>query len=132
MENVWREFKDFALKGNLVDLAVAFILALAFTAVLASLLNDIFMPIIGGIVSDRSFANLDFDFLGASVRYGNFITEVIYFLLVALILFGVVMAYNQVRRVDVTTKNCPYCLSAVPLAATRCPHCTSQLEGAVR
>jgi large conductance mechanosensitive channel len=127
MANVWQEFKAFALKGNLVDLAVALILALAFTAVITSLLDDIFMPIIGGIVSDRSFANLTFSFLGADVRYGSFITAVIYFLLVALILFGVVMAYNQVRRTDVTTKSCPYCLSSIPLAATRCPHCTSQL-----
>ena len=130
MENLWKEFKAFAIKGNLVDLAVALILALAFTAVVTSFLDDIIWPIIGGIVSDKSFANLTFDFLGADVRYGNFITEVIYFFMVALILFGVVMAYNQLRTKDTTTKKCPYCASSIPLAATRCPNCTSQLEEA--
>lgn len=130
MDNLWREFKAFALKGNLVDLAVALILALAFTTVITSLLDDIFMPIIGGIVSDKSFAALTFDFLGADVRYGSFITAVIYFLLVALILFGVVMAYNRVRQTEVVTKPCPFCLTDIPIRATRCPHCTTQLEGA--
>ena len=129
MENLWREFKAFAIKGNLVDLAVALILALAFTAVLTSFLDDIIWPIIGGIVSNRSFASLTFDFLGADVRYGSFISAVIYFLLVALILFAVVMLYNRFRQTEVVTKSCPYCVTDIPIRATRCPNCTSQLEG---
>lgn len=128
MENLWREFKDFAIKGNLIDLAVALILALAFTAVLNSFLDDIIWPIIGGIVSDQTFAGLTFEFLGADVRYGNFITQVIYFLLVALILFAIVTAYNRFRKTEVTTKSCPHCMTDIPLQATRCPNCTSQLE----
>jgi large conductance mechanosensitive channel len=130
VENVWNEFKAFALKGNLVDLAVAFILALAFTAVIASFMNDIIWPIIGGIVSDRSFASLTFGFLGAQVRYGSFITEVIYFFMIALILFGIVMGYNQLRRKEDLTKSCPYCFTAIAVQASRCPNCTSQLETA--
>lgn len=129
MENLWREFKAFAIKGNLVDLAVALILALAFTAVLTSFLDDIIWPIIGGIVSNRSFASLTFDFLGADVRYGSFISSVIYFLLVALILFAVVMLYNRFRQTEVVTKSCPFCVTDIPIRATRCPNCTSQLEG---
>ena len=128
MEKLWNDFKAFAVKGNLVDLAVAFILALAFTAVLMSFLDDIIWPILGGIVSDKSFASLTFDFLGADVRYGNFMTEVIYFFLIALILFVVVMGYDRLKSADVTTKSCPYCHSTIPIAATRCPNCTSQLE----
>ena len=130
MDNLWKEFKAFAIKGNLVDIAVAFILALAFTAVVTSFLDDIIWPIIGGIVSDKSFESLTFDFLGADVRYGNFITEIIYFMMIALVLFGIVMGYNQIRNKDTTTKKCPYCASSIPLAATRCPNCTSQLEEA--
>lgn len=130
MQNLWRDFKAFAIKGNLVDLAVAIILALAFTIVLTSFLDDIIWPIIGGIVSDQTFAGLTFDFLGADVRYGNFITAVIYFLLVALILFGVVAGYNRVRSTEVVTKTCPFCVTDIPIRATRCPNCTSELEGA--
>ena len=130
MENLWKEFKAFAIKGNLVDLAVALILALAFTAIVNSFLDDIIWPIIGGIVSDKSFASLTFDFLGAEVRYGNFFTQVVYFLMVAVILFLVVMGYNRMRSTDVTTKSCPYCKNSIALAATRCPHCTSDLAEA--
>ena len=129
MDNLWKDFKAFAIKGNLVDLAVALILALAFTAIINSFLNDIIWPIIGGIVSDRSFASLTFDFLGADVRYGNFMTQVVYFFMVAFILFLVVMGYNRLRSTDVTTKACPYCVTTIPLAATRCPNCTSDLVG---
>ncbi|CAN5787214.1 large conductance mechanosensitive channel protein MscL [soil metagenome] len=128
MEDLWRGFKAFAIKGNLVDLAVAFILALAFIAVLTSFLDDIIWPIIGGIVSDRSFAALTFEFLGADVRYGNFLTEIIYFLMIAIILFAVVTAYSRFREAEITTKRCPYCVTEIPLAASRCPNCTSPLE----
>jgi large conductance mechanosensitive channel len=127
MNDLWTDFKAFAIKGNFVDLAVALILALAFTAIINSFLDDIIWPIIGGIVSDKSFAFLTFSFLGAQVRYGNFMTQIVYFLMVAVILFIVVMGYNRLRSTDVTTKSCPYCKSSIALAATRCPNCTSQL-----
>ncbi len=126
MQNVWQDFKDFAIGGNLVQLAVAFVLGLAFTAVVTSLVNDIFMPIIGAIVSDKSFAALSFDIGGATVMYGNFLTVMVTF-----VLFLVVQGYNELRKHEaaapVDIKSCPYCLSDIPLAATRCPSCTSEL-----
>lgn len=132
MEKIWQDFKDFAIGGNLVQLAVAFILGVSFTAVVTSLVNDIFMPIIGAIVSDKTFAALTFEIGGAQVLYGNFITVVLNFMLIAVVLFLVIQGYNEIRKREeaapVTTKSCPYCLSDIPLKASRCPSCTSQLE----
>jgi large conductance mechanosensitive channel len=130
-----QEFKAFAFKGNLIDLAVAFILGVAFSAVVSSVVEDLFMPIIGAIVSDQSFANLTWTVGGAEIRYGNFINVLIYFLIVAWILFLLIRAVNRLQRPAAeapapNTKECPFCLSSVPLLATRCPNCTSQLEAA--
>jgi large conductance mechanosensitive channel len=131
MANMWNEFKAFAFKGSLIDLAVAFILGTAFAVVVQSLVNDIFMPIIGAVVSDKSFADLSFELGGANVTYGNFITALIYFLIVAWVLFLIIRAFNHMKRADVeeapNTKECPFCLTAIPQAATRCSACTSQL-----
>lgn len=130
MRNLWEEFKEFAIGGNLIQLAVAFVLGVAFAAVVTSLVDDIFMPIIGAIVSDKSFANLSFEVGGAEVRYGSFLTTLVNFLLIALIMFIVIKGYNQLRREEqapVDTKPCPFCASTIPLAAVRCPHCTSEL-----
>ncbi|HLT20865.1 MAG TPA: large conductance mechanosensitive channel protein MscL [Thermomicrobiales bacterium] len=131
MRDLWEEFKEFAIGGNLIQLAVAFVLGVAFAAVVTSLVDDIFMPIIGAIVSDDTFANLSFEVGGAEVRYGNFLTVLVNFLLIALILFIVIKGYNQLRREEeapVDTKPCPFCASTIPLAAVRCPHCTSELS----
>jgi len=133
MTGLWQEFKAFALKGNLLELAVAFILGLAFAAVVTSFINDIIMPIVGAIVSDESFANLTFELGGVEIFYGSFLTAVLYFLMVAFVLFLIVKAVNQMQRertVTETTKSCQYCLSTIPLDATRCPQCTSQLSAA--
>ena len=133
MGNLWKEFKEFAIGGNLIELAVAFVLGVAFAAVVTSVVDDLIMPIIGAIVSDQSFANLTFEVGGAEVRYGNFISVLFTFLVIALVLFGIIQAYNQLRRQEeeaVTTKACPYCKNDIDLEATRCPNCTSQLEGA--
>jgi large conductance mechanosensitive channel len=127
-----QEFKAFAFKGNLIDLAIAFVLGVAFSAVVTSVVEDLIMPIIGAIVSDQSFANLTWNVGGAELRYGNFITVLLYFLLVAWILFLIIRAVNRLQRPAAeapapNTKECPYCLSAIPLLATRCPHCTSEV-----
>ena len=127
-----REFKAFALKGNLVELAVAFILGLAFSAVVTSLVNDIFMPIVGAVVSDESFANLTFEIAGVDILYGNFLTTVLYFLIVAWVLFLLVKAISQMQRPAAeapaqNTRECPFCLSAIPRLASRCPNCTSEV-----
>ena len=133
MTELWQEFKAFALKGNLLELAVAFILGLAFATVVTSFIDDIIMPIVGAIVSDESFADLTFELGGVEILYGSFLTAVIYFLMVAFVLFLIVKAVNQMQRertVTSTTRSCPYCLSTISIDATRCAHCTSQLSEA--
>jgi large conductance mechanosensitive channel len=131
MQGVWKEFKEFAFKGNLVDLAVAFVLGLAFTAVVVSLVNDIIMPIIAAIFGKPDFSEMAFDIGDARITYGNLINALIYFLIVAFILFLIVRAINKMRRpapgVDSPVKECPYCFSSIPAQATRCAFCTSQL-----
>jgi large conductance mechanosensitive channel len=140
-----KEFKEFILRGNVVDLAVAVIIGAAFTAIINSLVKDIFMPIIGYILGGMDFSNM-FIVLGggsyatlaeaqkagaATINYGLFLYAVITFVLVALILFFVIKAINKLQKQPVpapaNTKECPYCLTTIPLAATRCPNCTSQL-----
>jgi large conductance mechanosensitive channel len=140
-----KEFKEFILRGNVVDLAIAVVLGAAFTAIVNSLVKDIFMPIIGYILGGVDFTSM-FIVLGggtyaslaaaqaagaATINYGVFINAVITFILVALILFFVVKAMNKLQKQPVpappNTKECPYCLSNIPLKATRCPNCTSQL-----
>jgi large conductance mechanosensitive channel len=140
-----KEFKEFILRGNVVDLAIAVIIGAAFVAIINSLVKDVFMPIIGYILGGVDFTSL-FIVLGggtyaslkvaqdagaATINYGVFINAVITFLLVALILFVVVKAINKLQKQPVpappNTKECPHCLSTIPLKATRCPNCTSQL-----
>jgi large conductance mechanosensitive channel len=140
-----KEFKEFVLRGNVVDLAVAVIIGAAFTAIVNSLVKDIFMPIIGYALGGVDFINM-FIVLGggsyatlaeaqkagaATINYGLFINAVITFLLVALILFFVIKGINKLQKqpapAPANTKECPYCLSTIPLNATRCPNCTSQL-----
>lgn len=132
MNNLWREFQDFAIKGNLVQLAVAFILGVSFQAVVTSLVDNIFMPIIGAIIGDESLAAKTFTVGGVAIGYGAFLSAVITFLLVAVILFFIVKGYNQLIReeeapLDPTTMRCPFCATDIPIQATRCPNCTSEL-----
>jgi large conductance mechanosensitive channel len=123
-----KEFRDFALKGNLIDLAVAFILGVTFAAVIASFVNDIIMPIVGAVVSDKSFADLTFEIAGVNILYGSFLTVLLNFLIVAWILFLIVKAANRMKGPQAaTTKECPYCISSIPIGATRCPSCTSEV-----
>lgn len=127
-----REFKEFALKGNLIDLAVAFILGLAFAAVVTSFVDDIIMPIVGAVVSDKSFADLSFEIAGVDIRYGSFLTVLLNFLIVAWILFLIVKAANRMKGPQAaTTRECPYCISSIPIGATRCPSCTSEVAPAM-
>lgn len=145
----WSEFKDFAMKGNVVDLAVGMVIGAAFTSIVNSLVNDLIMPLVGlatkGIDFTKLFVALDghqYETLeaaqeaGAAVlTYGNFITAIINFLIVALALFLVLkkILVPKKKKVDEapaapTEKECPYCKSTVHIDATRCPHCTSELE----
>ena len=126
-----KEFKAFLMKGNLVDLAVAVILALAFKAVVDALIAFIFTPLIAAIVGQPDFGTLAITIGDARIAYGAFLNVVFSFVVIGFVLFLVVRAYNRVRAAEeATTKECPHCRSEIPLAATRCPACTSQLEGA--
>lgn len=146
--SVVSEFKEFAVKGNAVDLAIGVILGAAFGSVVTSLVNDVIMPPIGALLGGADFSQLfvvvkegvtsgPYATLAAAaeagavtLKYGVFINAIINFLIVAWVLFMVVKAMNRLRKpaiAEVTTKECPFCATAVPLSATRCPACTSEL-----
>lgn len=95
---MWKEFKEFAIKGNVIDLAVAFILGAAFTAIVTSLVNDIFMPVLGILIGGIDFSRLTVSVLGVKVMYGNFLQEVVKFFLVAFALFMMVKVLNRLKR----------------------------------
>ena len=127
-----KEFKKFALRGNVVELAVAVILGLAFNAVVQSFVNDILMALIGGLFGVPNFAALTVQVGEAIVTYGVFLNAVVNFLLVAFALFLVVKAFNRFSgKEDEPPKmaECPFCKTSVPVNATKCPACTSQLAG---
>jgi len=127
---VLREFKDFVMKGDLIELAVAFIMALAFAAVVASFVADIITPIIGPIFGQPDFSELKVAVGDGAITYGNFLNVLITFLVVALVIFMIVKAHNRIQGAKAATaKGCPFCKSTIPLEASRCPSCTSQLEG---
>jgi len=144
-----KEFKEFAMRGNVVDMAVGVIIGIAFGAIVKSLVSDVVMPPIGLILGNVDFSNLfialkegsmpgpyaslaEAQKAGAvTINYGLFINSVLSFLIVALAVFLLIRSLNKLMRTkdaQPLTKECPYCLSQIPLKATRCPHCTSQLE----
>ena len=132
MKNMSDEFKEFALKGNLIDLAVAFILGLAFSAVVTALVNGVFLQLIAAIVGQPSFDQLSINLNDTPIRYGSFLTALVAFLLVAFVLFLVVKATNRLQRPTVAqqapaTRNCPFCFTAIQAAASRCSACTSEV-----
>jgi large conductance mechanosensitive channel len=127
------EFKTFLLSRNIVELAVAFVMGLAFAAVVTSLVEDIINPIIAAIIGKPNFSELTIDVGDATITYGNFITALMNFLLVALAIFflvvkpvGAAMARMTAQQAA-TTRPCPECLSEIPVAATRCSHCGVQV-----
>ena len=127
-----KEFKEFITKGNLIDLAVAFIIGVTFAGVVTS-----FTDVVLGAVSYVFGGDVAFDQLGVRregvivIPYGAFLTAVLNFAIVAFILFLVVKAYNKMRKApDATTKACSFCTTDIPLPATRCPNCTSELQPA--
>ncbi len=124
-------FKDFIMRGNVIDLAIAVVIGAAFGAVIASFVADLLTPLIAAIAGQPDFSNLTFTINGSKFMYGSFINAIISFLLVALaIYFVVVVPLNRIRErkaagQDPTTKPCPECLTEIPRAAKRCPACTS-------
>ena len=143
MKKFMKEFKEFALKGSMIDLAVGMIIGAAFTAVVNSLVTNLFNPIIalvtGGVDLNELWkipvgAVLE-DGTQATINIGAFISSVINFVIMALVIFMIVKAVNKARSLKKkeeeaapTTKKCPFCQSEIPIEATRCPHCTSQLS----
>lgn len=142
------EFKEFIMRGNVVDLAVGVIIGGAFQKIVTSLVNDVIMPVISFITGGIDFSNWFISLEGktyatlaqaqeagaATLNYGVFLTNIINFLIMAFVIFLMVKGLNTLaRKKDVkeeapTTKTCPYCQSEVSIKATKCPHCTSELE----
>jgi large conductance mechanosensitive channel len=126
-----KEFRDFAMRGNVMDLAVAVIIGGAFGKIIASLVNDILMPLIGLLLGGLNFSELSATVNGVDITYGLFIQAIVDFIIVAFVIFMLVRTMNKLKKqpapADPTTKECPYCFTTVPIKATRCPHCTSQL-----
>lgn len=145
-----KEFKAFILRGNVLDLAVAVIIGGAFGKIVTSLVNDVLMPPIGLLVGKVDFSSLYLNLSGDTyatlaeaqkagapiIKYGSFINAVIDFLIVAFVIFLVVRVANrlQIKKTEApaapTTKDCPFCLSVIPIKAIRCAHCTSELKAA--
>jgi large conductance mechanosensitive channel len=147
---MWKEFKEFAVKGNAVDLAVGVIIGAAFGGIVNSLVKDILMPLVGLVTGGLDFSNKFVVLKGApgggsfntpaeaakagavTWNYGNFITLVINFIIVAFCIFLVVKAMNKLKRPSPdaapVSKECPACALTIPIKATRCPHCTSELS----
>ncbi len=141
-----KEFKTFVMKGNVIDLAVAVIIGAAFGAIVSSLVNDIIMPLIGQALGKVNFTDLFISLNGqsyptlaaakaagaATVNYGVFINTIINFLIIAFVIFLVVRQINAMKKAPAptapTTKDCPYCFTQIPIPATRCPNCTSELK----
>ena len=136
MKKFFEEFKKFISKGNVMDLAVGVIIGGAFQAIVNSLVNDIIMPLLGIITGGLDFSSLAITVGDAQIMFGSFISAIINFLLMALVLFMVIKAMNKAKELTEkpkepeapTTKKCPYCQSDIPIAAVRCPHCTSELK----
>lgn len=141
-----KEFKAFVMRGNVLDLAVAVIIGGVFGKIVSSLVNDILMPPIGAIMGKVDFSSLYLNLSSISftslaeaqkagapvIKYGMFINIVIDFIIVSFVIFFIVRMANRLQKPAApavsTTKDCPYCLSAIPIKATRCAHCTSELK----
>jgi large conductance mechanosensitive channel len=125
-----KEFREFAIRGNVMDLAIAVIIGGAFGKIVTSLVNDVLMPLVGLVMGGVNFADLSVTFGNAVVKWGAFVQSIIDFIIIAFVIFLLVRAMNRLKReepVTPTTKECPHCFTTIPLKAARCPNCTSQL-----
>ena len=128
-----KEFKEFIMRGNVMDLAVAVIIGGAFGKIVTSLVSDIIMPLIGLILGGIDFSGLAFTIGNATVTYGNFINNIINFVIIALVIFLMIKAVDSLKKkptlaAEPITKDCPHCFSTISIKATRCPNCTSELK----
>lgn len=147
MGKLMKEFKDFAMRGNVIDLAIGIIIGGAFGKIISSLVNDVIMPPIGLLLGGVNFADLFWALDGGSyeslavakeagapvLAYGSFISTIIDFIIIAFVIFLMVRWFNNLKKqqeaapAEPTTKECIYCHTEIPIKATRCPHCTSEL-----
>jgi len=145
---MWKEFKAFAMKGSVLDMAIGIIIGVAFGQIIQSLVSDIIMPPLGLLLGHVDFSNFFISLTGthyttladakkagaAVLAYGHFINTIINFIIVAFAMFLVVKWFASMKKPEPpatpTTKDCPYCFSSIPIKASRCPHCTSQLAQA--
>jgi large conductance mechanosensitive channel len=126
-----KEFREFALKGNLVELAVAFVLGVAFAAVVTSLVDDVIMQLVAAIVGKPDFSSLTFSIGDGVIRYGSFLTALVTFLIIAWILFLVVKAVQSALPAkQAAQRDCPHCLSSIPIGAGTCGFCTRDVQPA--
>lgn len=147
---MWKEFKEFAIKGNVVDMAVGIIIGAAFGTIVKSLVDDVIMPPIGLLLGNVDFKDLFFVLkegttagpylsllqakaaAAVTLNYGAFLNVVISFIIVSFAVFLLVKGINKLKReekeAEPKTKDCPYCLSTIPIQATRCAHCTSEIK----
>ena len=129
-----REFKEFLLRGNLIEVAVGLVLALAFTAVVTSLVEDLLTPLIAALFGQPDFSGLTFTVNDSVFRYGDFLNTILAFVLVAVVLFFLVvkptnaLAKRSAGREEAAMRECPECLSEIPAGARRCAFCTSELK----
>ena len=145
-----KEFKAFAMRGNVLDMAIGIVIGVAFGKIITSFVNDVVMPPIGLLLGKVDFSNLFIDLSGksyatlaeakaagaATIRYGLFLNTVVDFIIVTFAIFLLVRQINRMKRqpevapAAPTTKECPYCLSSIAIKATRCSHCTSEVKAA--
>ena len=143
---MFKEFKEFAMRGNVLDMAIGIVIGAAFGRIITSLVNDVLMPPIGLLLGKVDFTSLFLNISGksyatlaeakaagaATINYGMFLNTVIDFVIVALVIFLMVRQINRWKKPAPapapSTKDCPYCVSAIPIKATRCPNCTSELR----
>jgi len=129
-----KEFREFAMRGNVIDLAVGVIIGGAFGKIVGSLVNDMLMPLVGLALGGVNFAEQAIQIGEASVKWGAFVQAIIDFIIIAFVIFLIVKAANKAKKEEPApapavpmTKECPFCFSTVSIKATRCPNCTSQL-----
>ncbi len=144
---MWKEFREFAARGNVLDLAVGVIIGAAFGRIVTSFVTDVVMPPIGMAIGGLDFSNLFYALNGASypslaaaqaagaptINYGRFANTVLEFLVVALVVFLFIRQFNRMKTPEPAgakdeARDCPYCVSRIPLKASRCPHCTSEVR----
>lgn len=135
MKKFFQEFKEFAMRGNVIDLAVGVIIGAAFQKIVSSLVDDIISPVIG-LFAKTDLSALVVNVFDVDIRYGSFLTAIINFIIMAFVIFVIVKTLNKLASLGrhkeepkaPTTKKCPFCQSEIDIKAVRCPHCTSVLE----